>query len=49
MAEIFEKVSVEVMKAVGKDAAKSLSGRLIRLKRNKTIKNFGGENYVCKC
>ena len=39
MAEILEKVLVEVMKAVGKGAAK----------RNKTIKNFGGKNYVRKC
>lgn len=49
MAEIFEKVLVEVMKAVGKGLRKSLSGWLIKSKRNKTIKNFGGKDYVCKC
>ena len=49
MAEIFEKVLVEVMKAVGKGVAKIIVGRLIKSKRNKTIKNFGGKDYVRKC
>ena len=47
MAEIFEKVLVEVQSE--KVLRKSLSGRLIKSKRNKIIKNFGGKDYVRKC
>lgn len=48
MAEILEKVLVEVMKAAGKVLRKSLSGWLIRSKRDKIIKNFGGKDYARK-